>query len=131
MIYVFKGILYQRGFGELFFYFGDPTNILTIGLLYPKCFIHTAGLLFIFNKTFNRMMNRAWTVLITVVYCVSIDSKICISRKACSQSECRIHSLMFLDKHAMYVLRTLLTGEYFFEKNLFFPWDTEEKLNWL
>ena len=38
---------------------------------------------------------------------------------------------MFLDKHAMYVLRTLLTGEYFFEKNLFFPWDTEEKLNWL
>jgi len=31
----------------------------------------------------------------------------------------------------MYVLRTLLTGEYFFEKNLFFPWNTEEKLIWL
>ena len=38
---------------------------------------------------------------------------------------------MYLDKHAMYVLRTLLTGEYLFEKKLFFRWNTEEKLDWL
>lgn len=58
----------------------------------------------------------------TVVHCVSIESKICIPRKACSQSEYRTHSLMFFGRRAMYVLRMLLTENTF-------HWNTDEKLN--
>lgn len=44
----------------------------------------------------------------TVVHCVSVESKIWIPRKGFSQSEYRMHSLMFFSKCAMCVPRTLL-----------------------
>lgn len=72
-------------------------------------------------------MNSAYD---TIVHCVSIESKICVPRKACSQSEYRRHALMFLGKHAVYVLRTLLTRKSLFKKKLFFLRNIEEKLNW-